>query len=145
MSCELCTGDGGELVWRDTRCRVVLVDEPDYPGYCRAVWNAHVAEMTDLTAGERSHLMRVVCEVEDVLRKCLHPDKINLASLGNAVPHLHWHVIPRFRGDPHFPNSIWGARKRRPAPRDADLIAVKRQLAARLAALAASRVDTSKT
>jgi diadenosine tetraphosphate (Ap4A) HIT family hydrolase len=145
MNCELCAADGGELLWRDTRCRVVLVNEPEYPGYCRAVWNAHVAEMTDLTLDERSHLMRVVCEVESALRGCLRPDKINLASLGNAVPHLHWHVIPRFRGDPHFPGSIWGARMREPAPRSVDLPAVKQQITARLAALALSQVSPSKT
>jgi diadenosine tetraphosphate (Ap4A) HIT family hydrolase len=42
----------------------------------------------------------------------LQPDKINLASLGNVVPHLHWHVIPRFADDPHFPNPVWGQRLR---------------------------------
>jgi diadenosine tetraphosphate (Ap4A) HIT family hydrolase len=51
MTCELCERDGGELLWRDPRCRVVLVPEPGYPGYCRVIWNAHVREMTDL--GER--------------------------------------------------------------------------------------------
>ena len=47
----------------------------------------------------------------------LEPHKINLASFGNLTPHLHWHVIPRFEDDPHFPNSIWGERQRpgRPA------------------------------
>jgi diadenosine tetraphosphate (Ap4A) HIT family hydrolase len=42
----------------------------------------------------------------------LRPDKINLASLGNMVAHLHWHVIPRFADDPHFPQPIWGTRQR---------------------------------
>lgn len=142
MSCELCTNDGGELLWRDTRCRVVLVDEAGYPGYCRVIWQAHVAEMSELDFEERFHLMRVVFEVEAGLREWLRPDKVNLASLGNVVPHLHWHVIPRFRDDPHFPNPIWGARMRQAAPRSTDLAAVKRLLAARLAKLAASRVDS---
>jgi diadenosine tetraphosphate (Ap4A) HIT family hydrolase len=39
---------------------------------------------------------------------------VNLASLGNITPHLHWHVIPRFADDPHFPNPIWAARIRAP-------------------------------
>jgi diadenosine tetraphosphate (Ap4A) HIT family hydrolase len=112
MKCELCEGDGGELVWRDSNCRVVLVSEPDYPGFCRAIWNAHVKEMTDLGLAERDHLMSVVFAVESALREAARPDKINLASLGNATPHLHWHVIPRFRGDPHFPNPVWGATLR---------------------------------
>lgn len=145
MSCTLCTNEGGELLWRDARCRVVLVDEADYPGYCRVIWQAHAAEMSDLSSEERLHLMRVVFEVEAGLREWLRPDKVNLASLGNVVPHLHWHVIPRFRDDPHFPNPIWGARMRQPAPRSTDLPAVKRHLAARLAELAASRVGGPET
>ena len=89
--------------------------------------------------------MRVVFELEAGLRDWLRPHKVNLASLGNLVPHLHWHVIPRFRDDPHFPNPIWGARLRQPAARSPDLAAGKRLLAARLAKLAASQVAGSKT
>jgi len=116
MACELCESDGGALVWRDNQCRVVHVAEPGYPGFCRAIWNAHVAEMTDLTEDERARLMHVVFTVEAVLREQLRPGKINLASLGNVTPHLHWHVIPRFRDDPHFPNPIWGTLIRQPNP-----------------------------
>jgi diadenosine tetraphosphate (Ap4A) HIT family hydrolase len=65
--------------------------------------------MTDLAAPDRLHLMRVVFGVEAGLRELLFPDKVNIASLGNMTPHLHWHVIPRFRGDRHFPGPIWGA------------------------------------
>lgn len=113
-ACELCSGDGGRVLWRDARLRVVYVQEPDYPGLCRVIWNAHVAEMTDLGTRGRAHLMRVVFAVEAVLRALLRPAKINLASLGNVTPHLHWHVIPRRRDDPHYPGAIWGAPLRRP-------------------------------
>lgn len=116
MTCELCETDGGELIWRDAQCRVVRVNEPGYPGFCRAIWNAHVKEMTDLTDAERTRLLQVVFALESALRKLLRPDKINLASLGNVTPHLHWHVIPRFRDDPHFPNPLWGASIRQPDP-----------------------------
>lgn len=109
MKCELCETDGGGLIWRGNDCRVVRVDEPGYPGYCRVIWNTHVREMTDLPAPERARFMLVVFTLEAALRELLRPEKINLASLGNVTPHLHWHVIPRFRDDPHFPNPIWGA------------------------------------
>jgi diadenosine tetraphosphate (Ap4A) HIT family hydrolase len=52
--------------------------------------------------------MSIVLAVEQALRRVLNPDKVNLASLGNMTPHLHWHVIPRFRDDRHFPNPVWG-------------------------------------
>lgn len=112
MTCDLCEQSGGAVLWRDARCRVVHVDEPGYPGFCRVIWNRHVKEMTDLPPADRAHLMRVVFTLEAVLREQLDPEKINLASLGNMTPHLHWHVIPRFRDDPHFPNPIWGAAQR---------------------------------
>ena len=88
----------------------------DYPGFCRVVWREHVREISDLTNTERHHLMTVVFAVEAALRLLYRPLKINLASLGNVTPHLHWHVIPRFADDPHFPAPIWATEKRRPAP-----------------------------
>jgi diadenosine tetraphosphate (Ap4A) HIT family hydrolase len=48
MSCELCEQSGGEVLWQDERCRIVLVDDPNYAGFCRVIWQQHVREMTDL-------------------------------------------------------------------------------------------------
>jgi diadenosine tetraphosphate (Ap4A) HIT family hydrolase len=110
--CPLCRDDGGDPVWRDDLCRVVIAPEPDYPGFCRVILNRHVCEMTDVPAPERGRLMQVVFSVEHVLREVLRPDKINLASLGNVVPHVHWHVIPRFRNDARFPDPVWGPSRR---------------------------------
>jgi len=113
MTCELCDQIGGTLLWQDESCRVVQVADADYPGFCRVVWKDHVQEMTDLSAAEREHLMATVFVVEAAIRKTLHPDKINLASLGNLTPHLHWHVIPRFKHDKHFPQPVWGTAQRK--------------------------------
>lgn len=110
--CELCSGAGGELLWRDDKCRVVLVADADYAGFCRVIWHTHVKEMTDLAEADRQHCMRVVLAVERAVRNVLSPHKINLASLGNMTPHVHWHIIPRNEGDAHFPNSIWGQKLR---------------------------------
>ena len=115
QACELCRQAGGDILWQDELCRLVLVADADHPGYCRVVWHRHVAEMTDLDAAERRHLMAVVFAAEAALRAAVRPDKVNLASLGNRVPHLHWHVIPRWRDDRHFPDPIWSAPLR-PAP-----------------------------
>ena len=106
-ACELCRTDGGEILWRNGLCRVVLVGDPDYPGFCRVILNRHVREMTDLDEDERGRFMRIVFAAEAALRALLSPDKVNLASLGNQVPHLHWHVIPRFRDDRHYLAPIW--------------------------------------
>jgi diadenosine tetraphosphate (Ap4A) HIT family hydrolase len=114
--CELCAHPGGDLLWRDAHCRVVLIDDADYAGYCRVIWHAHAREMTDLDSAERAHCMRVVFAVEQALRNVVKPHKINLASFGNLTPHVHWHVIPRWLDDAHFPNSVWGERQRDTPP-----------------------------
>jgi diadenosine tetraphosphate (Ap4A) HIT family hydrolase len=115
-NCVLCTGEGGRKVFGDARCRVVVADEP-FAGFCRVVWNEHVTEMTDLPPNERDHLMNIVFEVETALRALLSPRKMNLASLGNQVPHLHWHVVPRFADDSHYPHPVWAAPVRDAASR----------------------------
>lgn len=111
-ACPLCGTDGGQLVWRDERLRVIRADEAGFPAFYRVVWNAHVAEFSDLDAGARQHCMDAVTVVEQVLRAHLAPTKINLAALGNMVPHLHWHVIARFDWDSHFPAPVWAAALR---------------------------------
>jgi len=113
--CPFCDEEGGQRLWRDARCRVVLTDEP-FAGFCRVIWNAHAREMTDLSAANRTHLMHVVYAVESALRARLTPTKMNLASLGNATPHLHWHVIPRFADDTHFSQAVWGLPQRDTSP-----------------------------
>jgi diadenosine tetraphosphate (Ap4A) HIT family hydrolase len=127
-SCELCDSAGGELLWQNELCRVVLVGDRDYPGFCRVILNRHVKEMTDLDTATRERLMRVVYAAEQALRQLMQPAKINLASFGNMVAHLHWHVIARFADDKHFPGSIWGEARRAGAPRPVDRDALRRTL-----------------
>jgi diadenosine tetraphosphate (Ap4A) HIT family hydrolase len=119
-SCPLCDGLGGELVWQGPDHRVILADEPVHPGLCRVVWGAHVGEMSDLAPDAATRLMTTVLIVERVLRARLAPYKVNLASLGNLVPHLHWHVIPRWVDDSRFPEPVWAAQQREPPLRHID-------------------------
>jgi diadenosine tetraphosphate (Ap4A) HIT family hydrolase len=113
-NCVLCKEElkpeEGQLIWRGDDCRVILINAPDLPGFCRVIWNHHVAEMTDLTYGEREHLMSLVFAVEEAMRHVMCPDKVNIAALGNMVPHIHWHVIPRYQDDAFFPGSAWSKR-----------------------------------
>jgi diadenosine tetraphosphate (Ap4A) HIT family hydrolase len=126
--CALCREDGGALVARTAQLRVVRVQDPDYPAFVRVIWNAHVPEMSDLPASDRARLLAAVHAAETALRQTMAPDKINLASLGNQTPHLHWHVIARFADDAHFPQPIWAQRQREPSA--ARLAHCRRQLAA---------------
>ena len=115
--CVLCREDGGTLIWRGAGLRVIRADEPGWPAFYRVAWDAHVTEWSDLTAAQRQWCMDAVVAVEQALRTQLRPApaKINIASLGNMVAHLHWHVIARHDWDSHFPGAIWAQAQR---PRD---------------------------
>jgi diadenosine tetraphosphate (Ap4A) HIT family hydrolase len=134
-NCVLCKEDlkpeEGQLIWRGDDCRVILVNDSDLPGSCRVIWNRHISEMTDLSYGERDHLMSLVFAVEEAVRHVMHPDKVNIAALGNMVPHIHWHVIPRFKDDTFFPGSAWSQRTQES---DLSKLAERKQLAEELPA-----------
>ena len=138
QGCPLCETDGGLLIFKNEQLRVIQAVEAGFPAFYRVVWNAHVPEFSDLSFAERSTCMNAIVTVEQTLRIELKPTKVNLAALGNAVPHLHWHVIARFDWDSHFPGSVWAAAQREP---DAQKLAqlslqceqVNRLLAAKLA------------
>lgn len=110
--CPLCAPIGEEILYAVDLYRIISVNDVNWPGFCRVILNAHTGEMTDLTIEDRSAIMSAVYATESILRDLLRPDKINLASLGNVVPHLHWHVIPRWKNDSHFPDPIWANTKR---------------------------------
>lgn len=112
MDCVLCHPQKENVVWKNKELRVIQVDDPLFPGYFRVIWNKHIVEMSDLTDDERQLLEKVLLTVEKVVREQMQPDKINWAQFGNMVPHLHWHIIARYRDDSHFPESIWGLKQR---------------------------------
>jgi diadenosine tetraphosphate (Ap4A) HIT family hydrolase len=112
----LCESAGGLLLWAGPRFRLIRADEAGFPAFYRIVWNDHVAEFSELGAADRALCMEAVAVVEQCLRDHLAPDKINLAALGNMVPHLHWHVIARFKWDSHFPAPVWASAARTAPP-----------------------------
>jgi diadenosine tetraphosphate (Ap4A) HIT family hydrolase len=120
--------------------RIVAVSDPLHPVFCRVIWQAHVREMTDLDGASRTQLMAAVFATEAALIGVFPHCKVNLASLGNLTPHLHWHVIARFADDPHFPDPVWApARHAHPVAVPADW---SQQVAARLAAVLGSAPAT---
>lgn len=120
--CALCSDANEDVLFEDAICRVVLVAGDEgaaFPGFCRVISQRHAREVTDLSSAARSRLMEVVFATEIAVREIQKPDKMNLASLGNVVPHVHWHVIPRWTDDSHFPAPIWAKSLREPFRRKA--------------------------
>ena len=137
-ACPLCDTDGGLLIFKNDQLRVIQAKEAGFPAFYRVVWNAHVPEFSGLSLDERNTCMNAVVAVEQVLREQLQPTKINLAALGNVVPHLHWHVTARFDWDSHFPGSVWATPLREPNTQKLAQLAlqceqVNRRLAEKLA------------
>lgn len=120
--CELCAlaagavPPGTRVVHEDERFVVILADDANYPGFARVVWRAHVREVSDLADANRLLLNDAVWKLELAVREAMRPSKVNVASLGNVVPHLHWHVIPRYEDDAHFPAPVWAQAVRATAP-----------------------------
>ncbi|RYF32233.1 MAG: HIT family protein [Comamonadaceae bacterium] len=110
--CVLCETAGGRVVFEAPKFRVIHAAEAGFPAFYRVVWKEHFAEFSDLHREDRLLCLDAVNVVEESLREHLSPSKINLAALGNAVPHLHWHVIARFDWDSHFPGSVWSTAQR---------------------------------
>lgn len=113
--CELCEL-AVEPLWRNALFSVILVDDAAYPGFVRVILHDHVREISDLSKDDRLAVNEAVHQVELGQRAVLAPHKINVASLGNVVPHLHWHVIPRYQDDAQFPAPIWAAAARATTP-----------------------------
>ncbi len=114
--CSLCAGEGGRLVLRAERWRLIHAQEEGFPGFYRLVWNAHLPELSDLPPAHRQECLEALVVTEQALRAHLAPTKVNLAAFGNAVPHLHWHLIARYDWDTHFPGAFWAAPVRAADP-----------------------------
>ena len=110
--CPLCDAPGGRLLVQSPSWRLIHAQEEGFPAFYRVVWEEHVTEFSQLARAQRHECMEVVATVEEALLRHLQPAKVNVAALGNVVPHLHWHVIARFDEDSHFPQPIWGAKQR---------------------------------
>ena len=144
-NCPLCHPTGVTVIWRNDVLRVIDVDDASHPGFTRVIWNEHVKEMTELPAAARSSLMETVWLVEQTQRDFLRPDKVNLAQLGNMVPHLHWHVIPRWSCDSHFPEAIWAPAPSRSAAQQQQWHARKAEIDTLLPLYRAALVDALST
>lgn len=109
-NCILCSTTGGELIAQTPQFRVIrATDQPLFPLTYRLIWQAHVQEFSDLNKDQRYLCCDAMAWLEAAMRRFLKPDKMNLATLGNVVPHLHWHVIARYEWDSTFPAPVWGA------------------------------------
>jgi len=86
---------------------VTLNRDQFFPGYTLLFSKAHVTELFHLDRGVRGELMEEVNRTAKALFDVFRPDKINYELLGNMVPHMHWHLVPRFSSEQLWPRPIW--------------------------------------
>ena len=108
--CSMCRHweDDGDLAIVELRhSRVVLNRDQFFPGYSLLFTKDHVTELFHLTPLVRGELIEEISRVAQALYDVFSPEKINYELLGNMVPHMHWHLVPRFTHDPLWPRPIW--------------------------------------
>jgi diadenosine tetraphosphate (Ap4A) HIT family hydrolase len=110
MSCSLCNPLNENVIFQNDFLRVISVDE--IPGYIRIITQKHIKEFSDLTDDEAAEIMLLAKKIEKLMINTLNPDKVNIAMLGNMVPHLHIHIIPRFVNDPWWPGAAFCEKQR---------------------------------
>lgn len=88
-------------------CSVMLNRDQFFPGYTFVFPREHVTELFHLDRNFRSDLMEEVTAVAAALYRLFKPAKMNYELLGNMVPHMHWHLVPRFAADSLWPRPIW--------------------------------------
>jgi diadenosine tetraphosphate (Ap4A) HIT family hydrolase len=87
--------------------RAYLHDDQFFPGWTVVVFQRHATELFHLAPTERAQLMEEVTLIAKVLAHLFEARKINYELLGNQLPHLHWHLIPRLATDPAPLEPAW--------------------------------------
>src|SRR5580692_5446617 len=96
-----------EIVWQFPHSVAFLGAWQFYHGYCVLVSRRHVTELSALDDDERRSYLDEMCLLSKAIEAAFHPHKLNYELLGNQVPHLHWHLFPRYRDDPGHLKSVW--------------------------------------
>lgn len=118
----------------------VAADDQRYTGHTILLLKHHAEHLHRLERETRSLLFQDVILVGDALAEAFRPIRINYECLGNSMPHIHWHVIPRYEWDPQPTHPIWVRPKgeRAVGVTGSDLKAIVSKLRSRLAKIGGS-------
>lgn len=79
-----------------------LFKEQSHPGRCIVAYKDHAKELFELTDNERNAFMADVCKVASAIQKAFKPTKINYGAYSDKLPHLHFHIAPKYEGEFEF-------------------------------------------
>jgi diadenosine tetraphosphate (Ap4A) HIT family hydrolase len=100
---------GDEVVWQFAHSVALLGTWQYYHGYCLLIARQHAAELHQLPDDVRRAYLEEMCLLARAVAECFQPRKLNYELLGNQVPHLHWHLFPRYDADPDVLRPVWVA------------------------------------
>ena len=106
-------------------CRLLLLNDANYPWFILVPEREAVSEIYQLSAEDQQQLLRESSHLAQRLAERFKADKLNIAALGNVVPQLHLHHIVRYRHDPAWPAPVWG--KVPPKPYSTEAVAALKQ------------------
>ncbi len=120
LACWMCKGLAEEnpLTIRELTYSVARLNRDQYfKGYTFLVFKWHATELYQLNTSQREGFMSEMVEVAEALAQVFKPDKMNYELLGNKMPHLHWHLIPRYKAEPMWGDPVWSIEhfERRPS------------------------------
>ena len=100
--------DERDFVATLTISSLYLARNQTYRGHCQLIFDPrHAARPDQLTSEEWSAFCSDLYKAQVAIVRTVHPDHINIELLGNVVPHLHWHIVPRYRNDARWGQPIW--------------------------------------
>ena len=112
--------------------RAYLHEDQFFPGWTLLILRRHATELYELDRDERAALMEAVSDVARVLAEVYEAVKMNYELLGNVLPHIHWHLVPRRADDPIPRRPVWmhehESRPLSPAERHARIAAIRARL-----------------
>ena len=116
QDCWICKSlhEPAHLVFFESRTSIAKLNPDQYfKGYTFVTLKWHSEELYQLSDKDRRAFLEDMSRIAATLAKALNPDKMNYELLGNGMPHLHWHLVPRYKTDPLWGRPIWTGSRRR--------------------------------
>ncbi len=97
-------------IWENDHLRIEI-EKSEIP-WLKIFTKVPYTEMSEVPPTIRNDIYTLLDSIEKEMISYFNPTKINIASFGNYVPHVHWHIMARFEEDSFFPEPMWGAKQR---------------------------------
>ncbi len=99
-----------EPIWENDHLRIEI-EKSEIP-WLKIFTKVPYREMSEVPPETKRQIYTLLDLIEKEMLSYYKPTKINIASFGNYMPHVHWHIMARFEEDSYFPEPMWGVKQR---------------------------------